>query len=86
MRAASSMAEPNVMTIHVRYLGVMNIENTNLTLQCPNNTTVSTICEQLQIDESESKISVLVNQHLADRQTILQHGDTLFILQPLGGG
>lgn len=55
------------------------------TLQLPENTSVNTVIEQLNIAQDIPKI-ILINGHQKKQEDILCDGDTLSIFPPIAGG
>jgi molybdopterin converting factor small subunit len=74
------------MRISVKYFGIVDLELPEF-LVLLEDSTVGTIMDSLgDMKEEIYNATFLVNKEPADMKTILKDGDSLLILQVLGGG
>ncbi|MDX9916636.1 MAG: MoaD/ThiS family protein [Gudongella sp.] len=74
------------MRITIKYIGIMDVKIPSR-IDLPVNTTVDNVLLRLFGDNpEEDNFNVLINEKVASRSSILSEGDSLLILQVLGGG
>lgn len=74
------------MKVKIKYLGIVDISIPSLT-ELEEGSRVQAVIDMLgDMKQEVENATFLVNKEPADIMTVLQDGDTLLILQVLGGG
>ncbi len=75
------------MHIRVKLMGVLKEKSPpDGRLDVPQNATVASVLEQLQIPASLVQTCTINGQWVRDRNVTLNEGDELVVLPPVGGG